>query len=101
MAYAQDYALVISTVFQNQLQMSMIKAANSISNEARTIRNVVDQKRNRLALSILSNPSGALIQFAFAAVETGLISGATDAQVDTAVSTVWNAIAGVTTADLA
>lgn len=101
MPYSTDYALVISTTFQNQLQMSMVKAANSISNEARTIRNVVDQKRNRLALTILSNPSALVVQFAFAAVGTGLTGIPTDAQIDTAVSSVWNAIAGVTPADLA
>jgi hypothetical protein len=101
MAYSADFSLATNTTFQNQLQMSMVKAATAISNEARTIRNVVDQKRNNLAQRILTNPSALVVQFAYAAVEAGLTGTPTDAQVDTAVSGVWNAIAGITPVDLA
>jgi hypothetical protein len=101
MSYAADFTLSGNAVFQNQVQMAMTKAAVSITSEARTVRNVVDQKRNALAVKILNNPVLMLQQFTFAAIESGLTGVPTDAQVDGAVSSVWNGIAGVTPQDLA
>jgi len=101
MSYAADYTLTGNAAFQNQVQMSMTKAAVNIASEARTVRNTVDQKRNTLSKSILNNPTSYLTQFVYATIETGLTGTPTDTQVDTAVSGVWNGIAGVTTQDLA
>lgn len=103
MAYAADFTLASNAAYQNQVQMSMVKAAVAIALEARTVRNTVDQKRNALAVAILNAPnaSATLIKFYYACVETGLTGTPTDAQIDTAVSSVWNGIAGVTTQDLA
>jgi uncharacterized protein YqhQ len=101
MPYSADFALSGNATFQNQVQMAMTKAAVQVSSEARTLRNIVDQKRNALAVKILNNPLLMLQQFTFAAIETGLTGTPTDAQVDVAISSVWNGIAGVTPQDLA
>jgi hypothetical protein len=103
MAYATDFTLASNATFQNQVQMSIVKAAVNISSEARTVRNTVDLKRNTLAVAVLNNPtaSATLTRFVYATIETGLTGTPTDAQVDTAVSSVWNGIAGVTPAELA
>lgn len=103
MAYAADFTLSSNATFQNQVQMSLVKAAVAIAGEARTVRNTVDQKRNALAVAVLNAPnnSAQLQKFVFAAIETGLSGTPTDAQVDTAISAIWNGIAGVTIQDLA
>jgi hypothetical protein len=101
MAYAADFALSTNVAFLNQVQMSMAKAAVSISNEARTLHATVDEKRNKLAFLVLTNPTVYISQFAIAAIEAAGLSGTpTDAQVDSAITSVWNAIAGVTPIDL-
>lgn len=103
MPYSADFTLSSTPAFQNQIQMAIVKAAVQISNEARTVRNIVDQKRHTLATAILNAPNSSAIlnKFYFATIETGLTGTPTDAQVDTAVSSVWNGIADVTTQDLA
>lgn len=103
MPYSADFSLSANVTFQNQVQMAIVKAATQISSEARTVRNIVDQKRNALAVAILNGPDTltTLKKFYFATIETGLTGTPTDAQVDSAVSAVWNGIAGVTTQDLA
>lgn len=101
MAYAADFTLANNATFQNQVQMAMVKASVAIAAEARTVRNVVDEKRNTLAVAILGNPTQKLTMFSFACVATGLSGTPTDAQVDTAVSSVWNGIAGVRPQELA
>ena len=106
--YAADWTLSQTTAFQQQVQMSVFKAALAIVNEAATTHPQVDIKRHSLALAVLSiSPNGygpvngALnMQFVWATIETGLTGVPTDAQVDTAVSTVWNGIAGVSSRDL-
>ena len=101
MAYSADFTLTSNAAFQNQVQMSMVKAAVAIATEARTVRNTVDQKRNALAVAILNNPTSQLTRFIYAAIETGLSGTPTDAQVDAAISSIWNGIAGVSTENLA
>jgi hypothetical protein len=103
MSYAADYALSQSAPFQQQIQMSVYKAAVAIAQESRTIHPLMDAKRHTLSAQILSNFTGLLLtQFTSAAIEAGaLVTGATDAQVDTAVATCWNGVAGVSAADQA
>jgi len=102
MAYTADDALSQDATFTGRIRMSMCKAALSISNEARTIHNNVDSKRNTLAKAVLNDPTSYVNRFTHAAIEaSALTSASTDAQLDTAISTAWNGIAGVTTDDLA
>ena len=102
MAYTNDDTLSSDVTFSGRIRMAMVKAATQISSEARTVRNAVDQKRNALAVKILNDPASFTVRFVHAAIEAGaLTSASTDAQLDTAVSGVWNGIAGVTTQDAA
>lgn len=103
MAYSTDFTLATAnTAFANQVQMSIVKAATQIASEARTAKDNLDQKRNTLAVRVLNAPTAMLSIFIYACIEGGaLVSGATDAQIDGAVSSVWNGIAGVTSRDSA
>lgn len=105
--YSADWTLSQTSGFQQQVQMSVFKAALSISSEAATTHPILDQKRHTLAMQVLGasaagfgTPNGSLnMQFVWAAIETGLTGTPTDAQVDTAVASVWNGIAGVSARD--
>jgi hypothetical protein len=99
MAYSDDFTLANNTSFQNQVLMSMVKAAVAISSEAANAKINVGTKRNSLANAVLNNPSQYVTRFAFACVETGLTGTPIDSSVDIAVSSVWNGIAGVTPYD--
>ena len=100
MAYADDYALATNQTFLSQLLMSIVKAANSISSEAPTADATKDAKRSALATRILNTPNAFTSSFAFACVATGTLTGTpTDAAVDTAVASVWNGIAGISSRD--
>lgn len=102
MTYTADDTLATDVTFQARIRMAIVQAANAVASEARTVRNTVDQKRNSLANKVLNDPATYVIRFTYAAIRAGnLLTGSTDAQIDTAVSSVWNGVAGVTTADLA
>lgn len=98
MAYSADFTLATAnTAFSNQVQMAIVKAAVAIASEARTVKDDLDTKRNALAVRVLNGPTTMLPIFIFACIEgAALVTGATDAQIDAAVSSVWNGIAGVT-----
>jgi hypothetical protein len=102
MSYTADDTLSQDATFRGRIRMSMVKAAVAIASEARTVRNLVDQKRNKLAVAILNGPSTFMDQFTHSAIEANaLVAASTDANIDTAISSVWNGIAGVTPQDLA
>lgn len=102
MPYTTDQALAIDAVFRARLTMAMTKAATQIATEARTIRNEVDDKRNALAVQVLNSPPAFIDRFSYASIVAGaLVTASTDANIDAAVSAVWNGIAGVTTENLA
>ena len=78
----------------------MIKAAIAVGNEASSSDVIIDGKRSVLSVNVLNNPGAYVLQFTSAAIEAGsLVSGSTDAQIDAAISSVWNAIAGITSRD--
>lgn len=101
MAYGTDFTLAGTASFQNQVQMAVFKAANSISNEAATVHPNLDSKRHALAAQVLATFNNTLLmQFVYAAIEAGALSGTpTDAQVDAAISSCWNGVAGVSVRD--
>ena len=102
MAYAADDTLSQDGIFQGKVRCSIVKAALAISNEARTVKNHVDDKRQSLAKAVLNDPDLYMKRFTNAAIQaSALTSSSTDAQIDVAVSSSWNGIAGVTTEDLA
>lgn len=100
MAYSADMTLANTSSFQNQVQMSIVKAAVAIANSAKTTDNNIDQKRGNLASRVLQNPTSWVVPFSYACVEAGGLTGTpTDAQVDTAVASCWNGMAGVLPTD--
>jgi hypothetical protein len=102
MAYSGDDTLSSDAVFSGRVRMAMVKAAQNVASEARTVRNAVDQKRNALAVKVLNDPASQVVRFVHGAIVAGaLVSASTDAQIDTAVSAIWNGIAGVTPQELA
>ncbi len=102
MAYSADDTLSLDATFRGKMRMAAVNAARQIASEARTVRNVVDQKRNSLAVAVLNDPPKYLDRFVHAAIEAGALTlASTDAQIDTALAAVWNFLAGVTPQDLA
>lgn len=99
MSYATDSTLASTGTFQTQVQMSIVKAAIAIANGAKTTDNTIDNKRGGLASRVLLAPTSWVTPFAYACVETGLTGTPTDAQVDVAVASVWNGMAGVLPSD--
>jgi hypothetical protein len=100
MSYAADDTLANTGSFQTQVRCSIVKAAVAIASEARTTRPNVDIKRENLASRVLNNPTAFVVPFSYACVEaSGLTGTPTDVQVDTAVATAWNGMAGVLSSD--
>jgi hypothetical protein len=103
MPYATDYANANDDSLQQKVRVAAVSAALNIAGEATTTKNTVDEKRHRLAETVLAD--GCLDQlerFMFAVVATGAITPAsTDAQIDTRVAAIWDDLAGVSGRDLA
>jgi len=105
MAYVDDAALRNDMNFQNRIRMAMIKAAIAIGNEPKSSDAVIDGKRNVLSVNVLNRPDAYVPIFTSAAIEAGtgvsnpLTSGSLDVDLDTAIASVWNAIAGITSRD--
>lgn len=95
MSYIDNYAVAQSTAFQGRVAGAMASAAIAISSEATSAANHTN--RVTLAKSVLAGQANWVPQFAIAvAINTAATSasGPTDAQIDTSVSSVWNAMAG-------
>jgi len=103
MSYSADYITSTTTTFINTLQMSLVNNALQIASERPTAFPTVDAKRNALAVGVLNDVSNYLNRFVLAAIEASgestLTASSTDAQIDAAISAVWNDIAGVTVRD--
>jgi hypothetical protein len=106
MAYIDLNALALDATFRNRLQPAICAAANNIAAEAASAHNRVDEKRHYLATLVLADGGAAkLSAFAFSAVSVNpawtTAAPPTDAQIDTAISSIWNNLAGVSAADRA
>jgi hypothetical protein len=103
MSYSADFTLSTNAAFIGLIQMSMVNNALQIASERPTAFPIVDSKRNTLAVGVLNNSSLYLTRFVLAAIEsngeTTLTASSTDVQIDSAITSVWNDIAGVTTRD--
>ena len=87
--YATDYTTATTTSFQNRVMLSMISTAIAISNEGNGVAN--HAARAAYASKVLANPSGYAPVVAFGVAADGVTDGsATDAQIDTRVSAIWN-----------
>lgn len=100
MSYTADDALANDATFRGRIRMAMVNAARQVASEARTVKPILDAKRNALAVKVLNDPPGTLDRFVHASIEAGtLTSGSPDGSLDSAISSVWNGIAGVTAQD--
>lgn len=100
MPYSADDTLANTASFQTQVRCAIVKAAVNIASEARSTHPFIDQKRESLANRVLNSPTTFVVPFAYACVEASALTGTpTDAQVDTAVATAWNGMAGVLSSD--
>lgn len=96
MAYSDNYAAALNIAFQQRVQGSMIAAAISISAEATSTAD--HGNRVALARQVMQSPQSWVQSFSFAvAVNLAVtsVSAVTDAQIDTSVAAIWNAMAGV------
>lgn len=102
MALVDSTTLANDGVFQNKIQAAMVLAAVNISAEPSTTHNVVDQKRFALASQVLNNPASFVVRFANTAIAAGtLTSQSSDGDIFAALGGIWNALAGVSSADQA
>lgn len=92
MAYTDEFALAMDPVFVSRVRMSMINAATQIQSESPQTTDHAN--RAQLALAAIRDSATFANIFAFTIVtQPGITSGSTDAAIDTAVATVWNAVA--------
>ncbi len=94
-----QYTFAQSAPFQNQVKQAMISAAIAISGEAQAL----NRNRTALAIDVLQRANFWLSEFAQAVANDATVSGtiaaggasatATDAQIQSAVNSAWNAFA--------
>jgi hypothetical protein len=98
MSYQQSYDLAVDAVFLKQILVAMMNQCATVLTEANTVAGHL--LRCQLAAAVIKSPSAYQPQFAFAAITQGGITPVTvpstvaDSAVQTAVASVWNAMAG-------
>ncbi len=98
MPYPALYDLSTDTTFLKQVLVAMMTQCAVVLTEAATVAG--HTPRANLAVAVLNNPTVYQSKFAFAVITQGGITPQTvpstvpDANVQTAVATVWNAMAG-------
>ena len=93
MAYSDQYTVAMDNAFRVRVRMAIIDAAKDVYTE--DPGTVGHEIRADLAKEVLRFNDMWISAFAFAIAEEGSTGSATDAEIKTAVSSVWNAIAGV------
>jgi len=102
MGYAEDDLLAQNDAFQKRVRQATINVALAVSSEPETNRNVVDNKRNTLAKSVLNDANSYMVRFTNAVIQVGagnMTETSPDSDITNAVSAAWNGMAGVTQAD--
>ena len=101
MAFVDQYALATDTTFGQRVQVAMMTAAVQVAAETEGADETVYDKRQQLATKVLQSGGVATLQwFIWAVVANPVITGAsTDSDLQFTVNSVWNAVAGVRTAD--
>lgn len=98
MAYSNLYDLATDAVFLKQVTVAMMSQCAVVLTEAATVAG--HTPRANLAVTVLQNPTTYQAKFAFAVITQAGITPTTvpstvaDSAVQTAVATVWNAMAG-------
>jgi hypothetical protein len=100
MAHDLQYQAAANPYFQSRVYMSMLSAAIAIAAEATATPNHVNRvafaKQVTGSVPTAFQNQGQTLAWAAAITSQGLDNTATDAAIDTAVSSIWNAWAGVT-----
>lgn len=101
MAFTDQYALATDATFSQRVQVAMTSAAVQVAAESQGASETVYDKRQQLATRVLQSGGQATLQwFIWAVVANAAItSGSTDSDIQFTVNSVWNAVAGVRTAD--
>lgn len=98
MAYSNLYDLATDAVFLKQVLVAMMSQCAVVLTEAATVAG--HTPRATLDVNVLQNPTVYQSKFAFAVITqagitpTTVPSTVSDANVQTAVAAVWNAVAG-------
>lgn len=98
MAYTNLYDLSVDATFLKQVLVAMMAQCAVVLTEAATVAG--HTPRANFAVSVLANPTVYQAKFAFAVITQAGITPTTvpstvpDANVQAAVATVWNAMAG-------
>jgi hypothetical protein len=94
---AAQWTLSQNTTAQQAIRMSMVKNALTVVSEAADAAHPVKhQKRHELAVRVLNDPDYYLMRFVYAAVaQDTLTASSTDAQINTAILSLFDLISGV------
>ena len=100
MTYTEEVQLARDTTFIDRVLMAMVECGIAISNEAPsgiTQDNYsLDTRRTALAQDVVRRPMDMARNFAYgvASIDT-ITAGSSDADIKTAVATIWNTYAGI------
>jgi hypothetical protein len=97
MTYVDQAALAINAEFMSRVRMAMLDAATDIYSESTATTH--HAQRGDLAVNVVRDParwSAAFVEL-ICADSTSLTTGSSDADIKTAISSVWNVIAGIVT----
>ncbi len=102
-SYTADDTLTANLTFAGRIRMASVRAAEQILAETPNPKANVERKRQALAVSVIQNPTMNLNSFVHATLEYAGISSLTstslDSDIDTAISAIWNDVAGVVFGD--
>lgn len=106
MSYIAVNDLAESASFKTRVKVAIVKAAGYLIHEDATgFTPARRDKRYNLARAVLSDPNGMAAQFVWPVVANTTIAAegldAPDSDLDYQVSAIWDAMAGVTAAELA
>lgn len=108
MALIDQANLAADATFQSQVRMAILRFAGTAIRQAKTANSRADDKVYALATAVIADGGQSEVaRFAYAIAAApafvftvGTPPTATDAAVNTAVSSLWSTVAGVTTFDL-
>lgn len=102
MSFATQYTVANDATFKQAFQIALCLAAEQIAGEAASSHNKLDEKRHSLALAVLVDGGATKLQsFMNTCVPvSNLTTASIDSAVSTSIASVWNAMSGVTAADL-
>lgn len=97
MALTDLFTLANDVTFRQKLRIAVCKTALNVAGETPSNSFARDEKRNQLAVAILSDGAAAKLEaFAYAAASFGSLTAvSTDSDIEFVVSSIFNDLAGV------